>query len=110
MSGEIKSTFRRMADPKAHVRRDGLPDPAKIAGSGIKTREALDWMEADHPKAPAAERAIDDEALRIEASEAASQERRDAVEQMRTGWRQRSRKGRQDFETARNWEQSERQR
>lgn len=107
MSDEIKHTFRRMASGDEIVRREGLPNPAEVAGAGIKTRESLDWLQAEHPKTPQAERTIDDEALSIEAAEQTRQEHRNAVERQRDHWRGRSRKGRADFETARDWARSE---
>lgn len=107
VSAEVRASFQRAASEKETARREGLPDPAKVAGSGIKTRESLDWLEAEHPKTPQPERSIDDGALRIEAAERSSQDHRDAVERQRDHWRGRARKGREDFGTAHNWAGSE---
>ncbi len=110
MSGDIKLAFDRMAVKDATIRREGLPDPAKIAGSGIKTKEALAWLATETPTEPCFDLVIDDPALRDGAEEQERGEKRARINQMRRRFVGRSRKGREDFDTARNYRDQDRER
>ncbi|SFU18600.1 hypothetical protein [Sedimentitalea nanhaiensis] len=110
MSAKPKDAFERMASNEAHVRREGLPDPSLVAGSGIKTKEALDWMALERPDRPELVREIDDECLRREVQDATIEEKRTQVRNMRMRFRQTARKGREDFETARSFRGHEHER
>ncbi|QAX31060.1 hypothetical protein [Leisingera sp. NJS204] len=103
MIGDPKDAFDRMASNEARVRREGLPDPSRVAETGIKTKEALEWMALEQPDKPELVRDIDDENLRREAQDKTIEERRAQVRNMRTRFRQTARKGREDFETARSF-------
>ncbi|MCB1469975.1 MAG: hypothetical protein KDK08_23145 [Rhizobiaceae bacterium] len=103
MSGDAKEAFSRMAAKDATIRREGLPDPAKVAGSGIKTKESLAWLEAERPSVPSPEYTGDDEQLRDAANENARAERLERINGMRRRLVGRARKGRDDFETAGNY-------
>lgn len=98
-----RDAFRRMSGPDARVRREGLPDPAKVAAAGIKTRESLDWLAQEKPEHPAPRLEPDDEDTRQDAQAQAIKTRREQSRTMRANLGQRSRKGRDDFETARSW-------
>ena len=102
--------FKRASSPNAHVRREGLPDPSKVAAKGIKTKEALDWLALEAPEHPEPACEIDDENLRREAAERAARDQRSRVEGMRENMRARARKTRADFETARSWRDHDRER
>lgn len=110
MSGDKADTFKRASSPSAYVRREGLPDPSKVADKGIKTKEALDWLALEVPDRPEPACEIDDDALKREATERATRERRERVQGMREEMRARARKGRADFETARAWRGRDRER
>ena len=110
MSVKPKDAFERMASNEARVLREGLPDPSRVVGSGIKTKEALDWMALEKPDRPELVREIDDECLRREAQDTTIEERRAQVREMRMRFRQTAQKGREDFETARNYRGHEQER
>lgn len=106
----VKDGFEGAADKAAIWRREGLPDPAKIIGRGIRTRESLDWLAARAPKTPAPELHIDDPALRQGAAEAERQEHRSRINRLRAEFLGRSDKAKRDFATARDWREPERAR
>jgi hypothetical protein len=88
-------------------RLDGQPDPKAVASAGIKTREAIAWIERQEPDDPAPRRTIDDEHVRRDANAVSEEERRMRMEKLRQEFRDRSRKGRRDFETSRAWRGNE---
>lgn len=102
--------FRRAASPSAHVRREGLPDPSKVAGKGIKTKESIDWLALEAPDHPEPTYEIDNETLKREVSESSARDQRNRVNSMRKQMRATARKGRADFETARSWRDQNRER
>ena len=87
----------------AHVRRENLPDPSKVAAKGIKTKEALDWLALEAPESPEPTLDIDDESMRRDAEKDSVRNQRARVQDMRESLRATARKGRADFETARAW-------
>ena len=97
----MKDPFQDLAHPATSWRKEGLPDPARVAERGILTRESLGWMEAREPKDPAPEHHIDDAELRAAATEAAREEHRARINRLREDFRGRSLKGREDFGMAR---------
>ncbi|WP_141246513.1 hypothetical protein [Actibacterium ureilyticum] len=103
MSGDPKTPFNRMASKEATIRREALPDPARVAGSGITTKETLDWLEARSPRTPNPELVVDDPALREEAADQARNEETARAQIRRTRFENRSRKGREDFRTAQRY-------
>ena len=105
-----KDVFDRAASQQSTWRREGLPDPAKIAARGIRTKESLDWMESLKPKTPAPELHIDDAALRLEATQEAQAEHRARINALREDFHQRPQKARGDFATARDYRTPERER
>lgn len=107
---KIISRYFEGASTGRDLRREGHPDPAAVAASGIKTRESIAWMERRNPDAPAPARTIEDEGIRREADAQAEQERRERMEELRRRLRDRSRKGREDFETGRAWRGHDRER
>ena len=72
---------------------------------GSRQRIAL-----EKPDRPVLVREIDDECLRREAQDTTIEERRAQVRDMRMRFRQTARKGREDFETARNYRGHEQER
>jgi len=110
VSGDMGDAFKRASSPKAHVRREGLPDPSKVADKGIKTKEALDWLALEAPDDPEPAYEIDDETLKREVSERTTRDQRNRVKGMREQMRATARKGRTDFETARSWRDQNRER
>lgn len=104
-----------MADPKPitpdfgaaargeNQARDGMPAPEQVASSGIKTREAIDWLSREEPNLPAPTRTIDDDELRRDAEDRARADLKERAQALRDGFLERSRKSRVDFETARDW-------
>ena len=105
-----KEQFDRSASPQTTWRQEALPDPAKVAGRGIRTKESLDWMESLKPKTPAPELHIDDAALRLEATQEAQAQQRAVINALREGFHQRPQKARGDFATARDYRTPERER
>lgn len=99
----VKHHFREAAHPGAAVRREGLPDPGKLAEQGITTKETLDRLAARKPKEPAAEYHIDNANLRREATAQARADHRALIEKLRENFRDRSAKGRSDFRTAQRY-------
>ncbi|ARE41697.1 hypothetical protein RGUI_3556 [Rhodovulum sp. P5] len=106
----MKKAFDQAADPKSTWRREGLPDPAKLAGHGIRTRESLDWLSAREPSDPAPELHIDDPAIDGAARAAAQDEHRARINRMRAEFRSGAVKTQRDFGTARDYRGSEHER
>ena len=105
-----RTEFTEMALPSASVRREGLPDPAKLLSAGILTKEALDWMEMKTPAAPAPERHIDNAEIRRDAQEAAEEQHRETIRALRRALAERPEKARTDFGIARDYRGPERER
>lgn len=108
--GDAAKAFAMMAPEDAIVRREGLPDPAKLAAAGVKTREVLDWLELRAPAPPAPEHHIDDPQLRREALENERAEHRARINALRRQFAGRSEKGREDFSLANRYRQHDRER
>ncbi|MET3600105.1 hypothetical protein [Martelella mangrovi] len=96
-----KRSFESAASPRSTWRRENLPDPKKIAERGIRTKESLEWLAAQKPKLPALEHPAPSEALRAAAKRESDAAHKAVIDALRQNWRERARKGRQDFETAR---------
>jgi hypothetical protein len=103
VSGDPKNSFTLVAAREANIQREGLPDPAKVAGSGIKTKESLAWLEAEKSDHPSPELNTDDAKTRMIADEDAREEQQGRVNEMRRRFHGRARKGREDFRTARDY-------
>ncbi|WP_152563636.1 hypothetical protein [Palleronia rufa] len=101
MSDDLRKAFSGMAAKDSAIRREGLPDPAKVAETGIKTRESLGWMEARLPSRPAPRHDIDDPGIRGASDDQTNAEAQERVNAMRRRFHKRARKGREDFEMAR---------
>ncbi len=99
----IRDRFGGASVPTATWRREGMPDPAQVAGKGIVTKESLGWLSSKEPDAPALELTIDDLALFREAHEAAEKEHRARINHLRAELQSRPDKARRDFATARDY-------
>lgn len=104
------AVLAEMALPSASVRREGLPHPDKVLGSGILTKEVLDWMEMRTPGAPAPELHIDHADIRRDAQEAAEEQHRETIRALRRALAARPEKARTDFGVARDYRGPERER
>lgn len=102
--------FNAAANEQAAWRREARPPAAELAKKGIKTRESLDWLAAQHPMPPHLTHEIDQADVRADAIEAARAERRDAVNALRREFRARPEKARRDFGTARDYRGQDRDR
>lgn len=96
----IRDPFNDAAAPDATWEREGKPDPARLAERGILTRESIAWMAAKKPDSPAPEYNIDDADIRGAADEAVREEHRARINEIRQRFRDRSLKGREDFNMA----------
>ena len=106
----IRREFGGAADGRSSWRRECLPDPARLAADGIRTRESLDWLAARHPRPPGLEHHPPDSALRQAAMEAAAKAHRDLINRMRAEFQGRGEKSRKDFGTARDYRGHDRER
>ncbi|QPH54676.1 hypothetical protein [Pontivivens ytuae] len=93
----ITQTFTQSADPKADWVREGKPDPDQVAQAGIKTRESLAWLAAQHPETPAPAYRIDDPGLRDDADRATRQQHQSRIAALHRRLQARAFKGREDF-------------
>lgn len=96
---------------RKRVQRHRLLDfLAQLAGSGITTKEVLDWLEARSPKTPRPELVIDDPALRKAAISGARNFESTRIRKRRERFEGRGLKGRDDFKTARDFRGEDRER
>lgn len=105
-----KKPFEHAADKRASWRREGLPDPEALTERGIRTKESLAWLEAQKPKALSPELTIDNPALRQQAAQSAEQQRKDQINALRRSFLEGAQKARQDFGTARDYREKDRER
>ena len=99
----IRKSFGDAASARSGWCREGLPDPARLAADGIRTRESLDWLAARHPRPPALEYHPPDSALRQAATDAAAKAHRDLINRLRAEFQGRGEKSQRDFGTAHDY-------
>jgi len=107
---DIRRAFSDSASPDAKLRREGLPDPAKLTERGIITKESLDWRAAQKPQPPELTYEIDRADIRRDAVEEARADLRTRINRLREEFRARPEKARRDFGTARDYRRSEHER
>ena len=100
MTKRVKDAFNSSVSKQASTQGANAPDPAKVLGSGIKTRASLNWLEAKKQKPPQPNYTISNREIRNAADREAENERLRIIQRMREALEKRSRKGRKDFGTA----------
>lgn len=106
----IKAPFEASTDADAAWRREGLPNPGKLAHLGIRTKESLDWMAARQPQAPAPEPSMPDPGIESQARDEERRSHRERINRLRSDFKNGSIKTRRDFGTAHDYRGREKER
>lgn len=105
----MKEAFNASSDGTFRT-PENAPDPAKVAEIGIKTKDSLAILAAQHPAPPKQSYEINQEAARQAALDFVRGEHRAQVVRLRERFEQGPEKARQDFGTARDYRGEQRER